>query len=243
MKTKTAILVALVTLVSLQAQAELGISFSFGSHYSGSSVGTSVFYSSGHIHNQLAPYGSWFRLEPYGMVWQPREAFGVPEWHPYGEHGSWATVNGSRCWNSRYAWGGTPYRNGRWYHCSKRGWLWIPGALYVTPAPRRIVSACRPPAVVHHRRTAVNYHRPPAVSYHRPSYSRHSRPPVTVNRHRGSSRHQSGPRRMGHGELRSGSSRHSSRTVQRPSHRTTTRSSSSSSSRANQFHMQMRNRR
>ncbi|MBL7115211.1 MAG: hypothetical protein ISS35_05540 [Kiritimatiellae bacterium] len=242
MKAKTVILVALVSLFSLRAQSELAVSFSVGSHHSGSSVGTSVFYSSGHIHNQLSSYGSWFRLEPFGMVWQPREAFGVPQWHPYGKHGCWETINGSRRWTSRYAWGKMPYRHGRWHHCSKRGWLWVPGALYVVPAPRRIVK-CRPPVVRYHRPPAVNYHRPPAVNYHRPHYSTHGcRPPVSIHsrRHRpsGYSRHR-GPRRMGHGELRS----RSSRTVHRPSHASRTRSSSSSSSRANQFHMQMRNRR
>ncbi|HZS07934.1 MAG TPA: DUF6600 domain-containing protein [Blastocatellia bacterium] len=84
-------------------------------------VDTGVFY------DELAPYGRWFRLDPYGWVWTPAGvSFG---WRPY-THGHWVWTDYGWTWVSRWRWGWAPFHYGRWFHHSHHGWVWVPGTVW-----------------------------------------------------------------------------------------------------------------
>ena len=77
------------------------------------------------FHDQLALYGQWFWLEPYGWVWTPANV-GVG-WRPYTE-GNWAYTDGGWTWVSDVPWGWAPFHYGRLAFHEQRGWRWVPGS-------------------------------------------------------------------------------------------------------------------
>jgi hypothetical protein len=75
---------------------------------------------------QLAPYGNWIQLPPYGLCWQPAVA---PGWRPYYDAGHWEYTDAGWYWQSDYHWGDIPFHYGRWAY-TVSGWVWIPGFDY-----------------------------------------------------------------------------------------------------------------
>jgi hypothetical protein len=81
----------------------------------------------GYFYDDLAPYGMWVSVDPYGWVWCPLDTpFG---WRPY-TVGYWAYTNWGWMWMSDDPWGWTPYRYGRWTFDAYYGWIWIPGDVW-----------------------------------------------------------------------------------------------------------------
>jgi hypothetical protein len=78
----------------------------------------------GPYYDDLAPYGTWVNVDPYGWSWCPLDTpFG---WRPY-TVGYWAYTDWGWMWMSEDPWGWTPYRYGRWTYDAFYGWIWIPG--------------------------------------------------------------------------------------------------------------------
>lgn len=73
---------------------------------------------------ELASYGDWAYVAPYGHVWVPG---GVSSgWRPY-YHGRWTWL--PMCgwtWVPYEPWGWATYHYGRWHWSSIYGWYWIP---------------------------------------------------------------------------------------------------------------------
>jgi hypothetical protein len=81
----------------------------------------------GYFYDDLAPYGMWVTVDPYGWVWCPLDTpFG---WRPY-TVGYWAYTDWGWMWMSDDPWGWTPYRYGRWTFDAYYGWIWIPGDVW-----------------------------------------------------------------------------------------------------------------
>jgi hypothetical protein len=77
------------------------------------------------FYQDLAPHGSWVRLEGPGLVWYPR---GVPaDWRPYAL-GRWAYSDFGWTWVSDEDWGWAVYHYGRWHRDPSYGWVWVPGS-------------------------------------------------------------------------------------------------------------------
>ncbi len=79
----------------------------------------------GFFYNELAPYGDWRQLEPYGWVWYPDVA---EDWRPYA-FGYWVfTDDYGWTWISTDPWGSIPFHYGRWFYDEDYGgWAWVPG--------------------------------------------------------------------------------------------------------------------
>ncbi|MCC8999517.1 MAG: hypothetical protein LM522_08470, partial [Candidatus Contendobacter sp.] len=79
----------------------------------------------GFFYSELAPYGDWRRLEPYGWVWHPDVA---EDWRPY-TSGYWVfTDDFGWTWISTEPWGSIPFHYGRWFYDEDYGgWGWVPG--------------------------------------------------------------------------------------------------------------------
>jgi len=80
---------------------------------------------------ELATYGSWVYLRPYGHVWIP---YGLtPGWRPY-YYGRWLWYPlCGWCWLPYEPWGWSTFHYGRWHWSVGLGWYWIP-ASYWGPA-------------------------------------------------------------------------------------------------------------
>lgn len=78
----------------------------------------------------LAPYGNWFEVPNYGMVWQPTVAVVDTSWRPYFHRGRWLDSDCGWYWHSDYSWGWAPFHYGRWCNYPGRGWLWVPGSVW-----------------------------------------------------------------------------------------------------------------
>lgn len=78
----------------------------------------------GFFYNELAPYGNWRQIEPYGWVWHPDVA---EDWRPY-TVGYWIfTDDYGWTWISKDPWGSIPYHYGRWFYDEGYGgWAWVP---------------------------------------------------------------------------------------------------------------------
>lgn len=72
--------------------------------------------------SDLAVYGQWSTMAPYGGVWFPRVG---PTWRPYAE-GSWRYTRYGWTWIDDHRWGWPVHHYGRWGHHATRGWYWIP---------------------------------------------------------------------------------------------------------------------
>ena len=76
------------------------------------------------FYDDLAPHGTWVRVEGPGWVWHPR---GVPAgWRPYVD-GRWIYTDYGWTWVSDESWGWAAYHYGRWHHAPRYGWVWVPG--------------------------------------------------------------------------------------------------------------------
>ena len=76
------------------------------------------------FYDQLAPYGQWLWVDPYGWVWSPNNlAIG---WRPYTE-GHWVYSDAGWTWASDQPWGWAAFHYGRWFFEANRGWCWVPG--------------------------------------------------------------------------------------------------------------------
>jgi hypothetical protein len=78
-------------------------------------------------YDQLAQYGQWQTIDPYGPVWFPDMTQLPADWQPY-RYGHWATIPpwGST-WIDDQPWGFAPFHYGRWAQFNGR-WGWIPNA-------------------------------------------------------------------------------------------------------------------
>src|SRR4051794_24131367 len=63
------------------------------------------------LYDQLAPYGHWFWLDPYGWVWSPTNV--AYTWRPYTD-GNWVYTDAGWTWVSHAEWGWAPFHYGRW---------------------------------------------------------------------------------------------------------------------------------
>jgi hypothetical protein len=80
-----------------------------------------------YFHAQLAPYGGWLDVPPYGPVWRPIEAATLPGWRPYFNGGHWEYTDSGWFWQSDYPYGDIVFHYGRWVRDFRLGWLWVPG--------------------------------------------------------------------------------------------------------------------
>jgi len=76
------------------------------------------------FHNDLAPYGRWVNVSPYGSAWIPTRV--SSGWRPY-TNGYWAYTDYGWSWVSYEPFGNDVYHYGRWLHDPYQGWMWIPG--------------------------------------------------------------------------------------------------------------------
>ena len=78
--------------------------------------------------HELAEYGDWAYMTPYGYVWVPG---GIdPYWRPY-YHGRWTWL--PLCgwtWLPYEPWGWCTYHYGRWHWRFGLGWYWIPTTIW-----------------------------------------------------------------------------------------------------------------
>ncbi len=88
---------------------------------SGSEVNLAFFQS------QLAPYGTWVDVAPYGPCWRPAEAQRIADWRPYCNMGHWEYTDAGWFWHSDYPWGEIAFHYGRWARDPGSGWVWVPG--------------------------------------------------------------------------------------------------------------------
>lgn len=79
------------------------------------------------FYSELAPYGTWSQLDPYGTVWQPSAAVVGDDFYPYYSAGWWDSTEAGWSWHSTFAWGWVPFHHGRWLNAPGRGWVWVPG--------------------------------------------------------------------------------------------------------------------
>jgi hypothetical protein len=77
---------------------------------------------------ELAAYGDWVYIAPYGHVWVPG---GVdPAWRPY-FYGRWTWMSlAGWTWIPYEPWGWCTYHYGRWHWQYGLGWYWIPTTIW-----------------------------------------------------------------------------------------------------------------
>ena len=73
--------------------------------------------------SELAFYGDWMSIEPYGWVWRPDPIGG---WRPY-FHGHWVWTDWGWTWVSYEPFGWAVNHYGFWHLDYVWGWVWIPG--------------------------------------------------------------------------------------------------------------------
>jgi hypothetical protein len=77
---------------------------------------------------ELAYYGNWTYVFPYGHVWVPGGI--ASDWRPYW-HGRWMWV--PTCgwtWLPYEPWGWATFHYGRWHWSTSFGWYWIPTRIW-----------------------------------------------------------------------------------------------------------------
>lgn len=73
--------------------------------------------------DDLNSYGSWYQLDPFGMVWRP---IVVASWQPL-QNGYWVWTTYGWMWVTNDPWGWATYHYGYWVNDFTLGWVWIPG--------------------------------------------------------------------------------------------------------------------
>jgi len=89
--------------------------------YASTNVSISLF------HNDLAPYGNWTTVSPYGSVWMPAHV--APGWRPYTQ-GYWTYTDYGWTWVSYEPFGRDVYHYGRWVYDPYQGWMWMPDTVW-----------------------------------------------------------------------------------------------------------------
>ena len=98
-----------------------------GVNVAGSIVTPNVAVSLSYFEDELAPYGQWVDVEPYGSAWSP---YGMAnDWRPYWD-GSWAYSDYGWTWVSYEPFGWATYHYGRWVFDPHYGWIWIPDTVW-----------------------------------------------------------------------------------------------------------------
>ena len=80
-----------------------------------------------YLYDDLASYGTWVEVGPYGWVWCPDDV--SPAWQPY-TVGYWIDTDDGWFWFSEDPWGSVPYHYGRWAFDQHYGWVWVPGDVW-----------------------------------------------------------------------------------------------------------------
>lgn len=81
-------------------------------------------------YDDLAGYGNWATVAPYGDVWVPQQTAG---WAPYRD-GNWDYDTGyGWTWVGSEPWGWVPYHYGSWIYSNPLGWCWYPPPIGLTP--------------------------------------------------------------------------------------------------------------
>lgn len=76
----------------------------------------------------LAPYGQWVYVSPWGWVWEP---IAMPaDFMPYASEGHWVLTTAGWVFESFYPWSNIVYHYGRWVHAGHRGWVWWPDTVW-----------------------------------------------------------------------------------------------------------------
>ncbi|MFQ6037948.1 MAG: DUF6600 domain-containing protein [Candidatus Aminicenantales bacterium] len=82
----------------------------------------------GDFEAELASYGQWVYLPPYGYVWVPGGL--SPDWRPYW-HGRWVWLSSwGWTWLPYEPWGWVTFHFGRWHWSVSLGWYWIPTTIW-----------------------------------------------------------------------------------------------------------------
>ncbi|MBF5043389.1 hypothetical protein FGE12_13410 [Aggregicoccus sp. 17bor-14] len=76
---------------------------------------------------ELAPYGDWLDVEPFGTVWRPSEHEVGADFIPYASRGRWAYAPVGWVFLSDWSWGWATFHYGYWLFDPSLGWLWVPG--------------------------------------------------------------------------------------------------------------------
>lgn len=80
------------------------------------------------FHDELAEYGDWTLIEPYGWCFRP--AVNFVAWRPYGQ-GWWEPSDSyGWIWNSNEPFGWITYHYGAWFYDRFQGWVWQPGPVW-----------------------------------------------------------------------------------------------------------------
>lgn len=79
------------------------------------------------FYGELAPYGEWVTVAPYGAVWRPAVSVVGPDFYPYYTGGWWVHTQYGWTWQSTFSWGWIPFHHGRWITTDPYGWVWVPG--------------------------------------------------------------------------------------------------------------------
>lgn len=83
-----------------------------------------------YFYDGLVPYGTWIRVSPYGLVWQPYVTVTDVDWRPYCNGGYWIWTDSGWYWSSSYSWGWAPFHYGRWCYVSGYRWCWVPDTVW-----------------------------------------------------------------------------------------------------------------
>jgi len=82
----------------------------------------------GDFEQELARYGEWVYVEPYGYVWVPGDV--GEDWRPYW-NGYWVWLGlAGWTWVPYEPWGWATFHYGRWHWTANFGWYWIPTSLW-----------------------------------------------------------------------------------------------------------------
>jgi hypothetical protein len=77
---------------------------------------------------ELAYYGKWTYIFPYGYVWVPGGI--AVDWRPYW-HGRWMWIPACGwTWLPYEPWGWATFHYGRWHWSAGYGWYWIPTTVW-----------------------------------------------------------------------------------------------------------------
>ncbi len=80
------------------------------------------------FHDELAEYGDWTLIEPYGWCFRP--AVNFVAWRPYSQ-GWWEPSDTyGWIWNSTEPFGWITYHYGAWFYDRFQGWVWQPGPVW-----------------------------------------------------------------------------------------------------------------
>ena len=122
MNRRTTLIALLLAAALVAVGCAAGFSGSQGSPVEADDTASISFYF-----DDLAPYGTWVELSPYGWVWVPVDT--PVGWRPY-TVGYWTYSDEGWLWVSEDPWGWIPYHYGRWTWDRDYGWLWVPGDVW-----------------------------------------------------------------------------------------------------------------